>query len=73
LGWQLVEQSDSPLGYFVSPKSYGHTGLTETSFWIDPELDIGLILLTNRVHFSCDVNMNRVRRIFHNVVASTLQ
>ncbi|WEG14732.1 serine hydrolase [Pullulanibacillus sp. KACC 23026] len=72
LGWQLVDSCDSPLGYFFSPKSFGHTGFTGTSIWIDPEQEIGLILLTNRVHISREVNMNRIRRLFHNVVASTL-
>lgn len=72
LGWQLVDEASSPLGYFLSPKSYGHTGFTGTSFWIDPELELGVILLTNRVHISREVNMNRVRRLFHNVVASTI-
>jgi CubicO group peptidase (beta-lactamase class C family) len=71
LGWQLVDEKESPLGYLLSQRSYGHTGFTGTSFWVDPELELGFILLTNRVHISREVNMNRVRRLFHNVVASS--
>ncbi len=34
----------------ASPSSYGHSGFTGTFFWIDPEYDFFIILLTNRVH-----------------------
>ena len=33
-----------------SARAYGHTGLTGTALWIDPELDLCLVLLTNRIH-----------------------
>ena len=34
----------------LSFKSFGHTGFTGTMFWVDPEKDLILILLTNRVY-----------------------
>jgi beta-N-acetylhexosaminidase len=34
----------------ASPRSYGHTGFTGTYFWVEPEKDLVVILLTNRVH-----------------------
>ncbi len=34
----------------VSPRSYGHTGFTGTYFWVEPDLDLFVILLTNRVN-----------------------
>lgn len=34
----------------LSNKSFGHTGFTGTMFWIDPEKDLILVLLTNRVY-----------------------
>lgn len=37
-------------GRRLSPSSFGHTGFTGTSIWIDPERDLFIILLTNRVH-----------------------
>ena len=40
----------SPAGSFFSPDSFGHTGFTGTSIWVDPERDLFVILLTNRVH-----------------------
>ncbi|MGV3489275.1 MAG: serine hydrolase domain-containing protein [Tuberibacillus sp.] len=73
LGWQLVDDEFSPSGYFLSRKSYGHTGFTGTSFWIDPEKEIGIILLSNRVHISRSINMNRIRRILHNLVVFSIQ
>ncbi|MCG2738340.1 MAG: beta-lactamase family protein [Candidatus Methanoperedenaceae archaeon] len=42
------EKSSS--GQHFSENSYGHTGFTGTSIWIDPEKDLIGILLTNRVH-----------------------
>lgn len=37
-------------GQRLSPASFGHTGFTGTSIWIDPQRDLFIILLTNRVH-----------------------
>jgi CubicO group peptidase (beta-lactamase class C family) len=34
----------------ASPRSYGHTGFTGTYFWVEPDLDLFVILFTNRVN-----------------------
>jgi CubicO group peptidase (beta-lactamase class C family) len=34
----------------LSPRSFGHTGFTGTSLWIDPDRDLFIVLLTNRVN-----------------------
>jgi CubicO group peptidase (beta-lactamase class C family) len=34
----------------LSRRSFGHTGFTGTSIWMDPERDVFIILLTNRVN-----------------------
>jgi CubicO group peptidase (beta-lactamase class C family) len=34
----------------LSPSSFGHTGFTGTSLWIDPERGVAIILLSNRVN-----------------------
>jgi CubicO group peptidase (beta-lactamase class C family) len=34
----------------MSRKAFGHTGFTGTSMWIDPDRDLYVILLSNRVH-----------------------
>ena len=40
----------SSAGSLFSDRSFGHTGFTGTSIWIDPERQLFVILLTNRVH-----------------------
>ena len=48
LGWDTPSKGSSSGNYF-SARSFGHTGFTGTSIWIDPEKDLFVILLTNRV------------------------
>ena len=40
----------SSAGSLTSARSFGHTGFTGTSMWMDPERELYFILLTNRVH-----------------------
>ena len=49
LGWDTPSQPSSA-GTRLSERAFGHTGFTGTSIWIDPEKDLFIILLTNRVH-----------------------
>jgi CubicO group peptidase (beta-lactamase class C family) len=49
LGWDTASPESSS-GHFLSSRAYGHTGFTGTSLWIDPEKELFVILLTNRVH-----------------------
>ena len=49
LGWDTPSEGSSA-GRLFSPRSFGHTGFTGTSLWIDPERQLFVILLTNRVH-----------------------
>ena len=48
-GWQKPSGTNSA-GAVLSKTSFGHTGFTGTSIWIDPQRDLFVILLTNRVH-----------------------
>ncbi len=49
LGWGLKSvEGYSSAGHYFSDASFGHTGYTGTSIWIDPENKLFLILLTNR-------------------------
>jgi len=50
LGWDLSSVYASVAGDIFGPKSYGHSGYTGTSIWIDPETETVVIFLTNRVH-----------------------
>jgi CubicO group peptidase (beta-lactamase class C family) len=49
LGWD-TPSSVSSAGRFFSPRSFGHTGYTGTSIWVDPERGLFVVLLTNRVN-----------------------
>ena len=49
----------SSAGDYFSPDSYGHLGYTGTSMWVDPERELFVILLTNRVHPTRDNNLIR--------------
>ena len=50
LGFDMVSSSGSSSGAYFSPTSVGHLGFTGTSFWLDIEKEIIIVLLTNRVH-----------------------
>ena len=49
LGWDTAEDGVGA-GRYLTNHAYGHTGYTGTSIWIDPEREMFVILLTNRVH-----------------------
>jgi CubicO group peptidase (beta-lactamase class C family) len=49
LGWD-TPSAGSSAGTRLDPMSFGHTGFTGTSIWIDPGRDLVIVLLTNRVH-----------------------
>jgi serine-type D-Ala-D-Ala carboxypeptidase len=49
LGWDTADGETSS-GVYLSGDAYGHTGYTGTSMWIDPDREMFVILLTNRVH-----------------------
>ncbi|GIO26491.1 serine hydrolase domain-containing protein [Ornithinibacillus bavariensis] len=70
LGWQLKSPMYSPCGDYFSNSTYGHTGFTGTSIWFDPEIDLHVILLTNRVHFGRKPPILRLRPRLHNLIRS---
>ena len=51
LGLALRAPDGPMVGRYFSVDAYGHTGFTGTSLWIDPQLDLTVVLLTNRVYF----------------------
>ncbi len=50
LGWDIDSPFATNRGDLLPIGSYGHTGFTGTSLWIDPSTDTYIILLTNGVH-----------------------
>ncbi|MBD0319799.1 MAG: beta-lactamase family protein [Gemmatimonadetes bacterium] len=53
LGWDTPSDRSSA-GHFFGPRSFGHTGYTGTSLWMDPERGVFVVLLTNRVNPTAD-------------------
>jgi CubicO group peptidase (beta-lactamase class C family) len=49
LGWNTAD-GEGTAGVHMGERAYGHTGFTGTSLWIDPDRDLFVVLLTNRVH-----------------------
>jgi CubicO group peptidase (beta-lactamase class C family) len=49
LGWE-VANGEHGAGDYFDAHAFGHTGFTGTSLWIDPDRDMFVVLLTNRVH-----------------------
>ena len=62
LGWDTKSPEKSTAGSYFSPRSFGHTGFTGTSIWVDPDRELFLILLTNRVHPTRDNQLIRLAR-----------
>lgn len=54
LGWQLRSDPNPTCSTAFSLASFGHTGFTGTSLWCDPERDLCVALLTNRVYYGRD-------------------
>jgi CubicO group peptidase (beta-lactamase class C family) len=74
VSWQLALTENSTAGPDLPPLSFGHTGFTGTSCWIDSERARIFILLTNRTHDHAPpfVNINSVRRRFHSLAVAAL-
>lgn len=50
LGWDLDSTFATHRSSLLSPKAFGHGGYTGTALWIDPEKDLFVLFLSNRVH-----------------------
>jgi serine-type D-Ala-D-Ala carboxypeptidase len=56
LGFDTPSSKGSSCGRYFSKRTVGHLGFTGTSFWMDLDREIAVILLTNRIHPSRDNN-----------------
>jgi len=73
LGFDTPAKSGSSSGKYFSEKSAGHLGFSGTSFWIDPEKDVVVVLLSNRVHPSREnTKIKQFRPCFHDMVLKTI-
>ncbi len=73
LGWGTATAGAS-CGSRFSPASFGHTGFTGTSVWIDPEARRVVVLLANRIHPSRDnAAFLQFRPGFHDLVVEAME
>jgi len=72
LGWAVPTEGGSS-GHYFSAHSFGHTGFTGTSIWIDPDRQLFVVLLTNRVHPTREnTKIQKVRVELHDAVMQAL-
>jgi beta-N-acetylhexosaminidase len=72
LGW-VVPTEGSSSGHYFSVHSYGHTGFTGTTIWIDPDRQLFVVLLTNRVNPTREnMKIAQVRPAVHDAIMKGL-
>ena len=73
LGFVLKAHEDSSAGDYFSPNTYGHTGFTGTTLWIDPDHQVVVALLTNNVYFGRGQHaLHPFRCAVHDLIAKEL-
>src|SRR5438876_5127308 len=72
LGWDLATTFSSNKGDLFPLGSFGHTGFTGTSIWIDPASDSFVIFLSNRVHPDGKGDVGPLRGRVASIVASSI-
>jgi CubicO group peptidase (beta-lactamase class C family) len=73
LGWD-TPSAPSQSGRYLSNRAFGHLGYTGTSLWIDPERQLSIVLLTNRIWPDCsNQSIRQVRSQFHDAVVEALE
>ncbi len=72
-GWDSLSGYSSNRGELMSPRAFGHGGFTGTGIWIDPDKDLFVIFLSNRLHPDGKGNVNPlIGRIGSIAVAASL-
>ncbi|MDQ3212149.1 MAG: DUF1343 domain-containing protein, partial [Acidobacteriota bacterium] len=72
LGWDLDSAFSSNRGELLPLGSFGHTGFTGTSLWIDPATDLFVVFLSNRVHPDGKGDVTPLRAKVATVAASAI-
>ncbi|MCF8093366.1 MAG: beta-lactamase family protein [Desulfotignum sp.] len=73
-GFDTPSRTGSSAGRFFSSRTVGHLGFTGTSFWMDPDSGLVVVLLTNRVHPSrSNQKIKKFRPAVHDCIAGCLR
>ncbi len=74
VGWDTKSEVGSSAGTRLSSSSFGHLGFTGTSIWCDPERQLCVVLLSNRVHPSREnILIRTLRPAFHDAVVDAIE
>ena len=73
LGWDVVSAYSRPRGDLFPPGSFGHTGFTGTSLWIDPSSGSWVVFLSNHVHPDGKGDARRLRGVVSTLAAAALE
>ena len=74
IGWDTKSDSGSSAGKYFSKNSFGHTGYTGTSIWADPDRNLFVVFLTNRVYPTREnTKIQKVRPQLHNAVIKSIE
>lgn len=73
LGWDVASAFSRNRGDLFPPGSFGHTGFTGTSLWIDPSSGTWVVFLSNRLHPDGKGDVNRLRGVVSTLAAAALQ
>ena len=71
-GWDIATGYSRNRGDLFPPGSFGHTGFTGTSLWIDPSSDTFVVFLSNRVHPDGKGDVSALRGRVAAIVASSI-
>lgn len=73
IGWQVQDGRDNSLSCGPSWPigSFGHTGFTGTSLWIDPVHELTVVFLTNAVHYGRENPIKQLRPILHEAIMTS--
>ncbi|HEV8230956.1 MAG TPA: exo-beta-N-acetylmuramidase NamZ domain-containing protein [Thermoanaerobaculia bacterium] len=72
LAWDVATAYSRNRGDLFPPGSFGHTGFTGTSLWIDSSSGVYVVFLSNRLHPDGKGDVNRLRGIVSTIVAAAL-
>jgi CubicO group peptidase (beta-lactamase class C family) len=73
LGWDVLSTYSKARGELLSEHAFGHGGYTGTSFWVDPDLDLFVIVLSNRNHPFGTGNVLRLQGTIADAAVHALQ
>ena len=73
LGWDTKSKTGSSAGDLFDLSSFGHTGFTGTSIWVDPTRKLFVIFLTNRIYPSRNnKKLYKIRPALHNAIIKSI-